>query len=84
MVTSPEQSGKENVPDNCVAPPAPSKQGKQVSREGNTKHEKSKTMMISQDLAVEPVVMNQAFNKLLVRLLRRYDFMDTEQHMCTG
>jgi len=59
------QSGKENVPD---ATPALSKPGNQTPCKGNPKHEKSKTMSFSQDLADEPVVMHQAFDKLLVRL----------------
>lgn len=68
MVTSPgaPPSGKENVPDDRVATPDLSKLGKQTLHKGNSKHEKSKTMKISPELVGEPVVMNQAFDKLLV------------------
>ncbi|KAG0706746.1 armadillo-type protein [Suillus ampliporus] len=58
MVTSlgDTPSGKENVPDNNIGTPT------------LAKPEKSKTMRVSQDLVVEPVVMNQAFDKLLDEL----------------
>lgn len=67
MVTSPGDplSGKENLPDNHVVTPAQTKSGKGTHK-GNSKQEKMKTVKVSQDLVVEPVVMNQAFDKLLV------------------
>ncbi|OJA17141.1 hypothetical protein AZE42_05097 [Rhizopogon vesiculosus] len=67
MVTTPGESpsGKENIPDNRAVTPVPSKPGKQPPHKGNSKHEKSKTINLSQD---EPVVMNQAFDKLLDEL----------------
>ncbi|KAG2146133.1 armadillo-type protein [Suillus bovinus] len=69
MVTSPGDplSGKENLPDNNVATPPLTKSGKGTHK-GNSKQEKSKTVKGSQDLVVEPVVMNQAFDKLLDEL----------------
>ncbi|KAG1804946.1 armadillo-type protein [Suillus plorans] len=69
MVTSPGDplSGKENLPDNHVITPAQTKSGKGTHK-GNSKQEKMKTVKVSQDLVVEPVVMNQAFDKLLDEL----------------
>ncbi|KAG2364612.1 armadillo-type protein [Suillus spraguei] len=56
--------GKENLPDNNAVTPALTKSGKGTHK-GNPKQEKLKTIKVSQDLVVEPVVMNQAFDKLL-------------------
>jgi hypothetical protein len=70
MITNPPGdpfSGKENLPDNNAATPALTKSGKGTHK-GNSKQEKLKTIKVSQDLVVEPVVMNQAFDKLLVGL----------------
>jgi hypothetical protein len=66
MVTNPGDplSGKENLPDNVVTP-ALTKSGKGTNK-GNSKQEKLKTVKIPQDVVVEPVVMNKAFDKLLV------------------
>jgi hypothetical protein len=70
MITNPPGdpfSGKENLPDNNAATPALTKSGKGAHK-GNSKQEKLKTIKVSQDLVVEPVVMNQAFDKLLDEL----------------
>ncbi|KAG1759198.1 armadillo-type protein [Suillus occidentalis] len=68
MITNPGDplSGKENLPDNVVTP-ALTKSGKGTHK-GNSKQEKSKTVKVSQDIVVEPVVMNKAFDKLLDEL----------------
>lgn len=50
-------NGKENVPDLVSAAPAKVKD--------RAKHEKSKSVKTSQDFSVEPIVTDQAFNRLL-------------------
>ncbi|KAF9223697.1 hypothetical protein BS17DRAFT_781078 [Gyrodon lividus] len=56
-------NGKENVPDPVVAvPPKPSKP---TLHRDKGKHENSKSTRASQDVPLEPVVMNQAFDQLL-------------------
>jgi hypothetical protein len=68
MITNPGDplSGKENLPDNNAVTTV-TKSGKGTHK-GNSKQEKLKTVKVSQDLVVEPVVMNKAFDKLLVGL----------------
>lgn len=52
-------NGKENIPDPVSAVPAKPHKDK-------AKHEKSKSVKVLQDPPVEPVVTNQAFDRLLV------------------
>lgn len=54
-------NGKENIPDPVSAVPAKPHKEKEKS-----KHEKSKSLKALQDPPVEPVVTNQAFDRLLV------------------
>ena len=54
-------NGKENVPDPVSAVPA-----KPPKATPKAKHEKSKSMKALQDFSAEPVVTNQAFDRLLV------------------
>lgn len=57
-------NGKENVPD--PVPAVPAKPSKVTVHKDKAKHEKSKSLKALQDFTVEPVVTNQAFDKLLV------------------
>ena len=57
-------NGKENVPDPVSTVPA--KPSKVATYKDKAKHEKSKSVKTLQDFSVEPIVTNQAFDKLLV------------------
>ncbi|KIJ66900.1 hypothetical protein HYDPIDRAFT_149967 [Hydnomerulius pinastri MD-312] len=59
-------NGKENVPDSVSV--VPTKPSKATLHKDKAKHEKSKSAKPSQDVTVEPVVMNQAFDRLLDEL----------------
>ena len=57
-------NGKENVPDPVTT--VPTKPSKATPQKDKARHEKSKSMKGLQDFSAEPVVTNQAFDKLLV------------------
>lgn len=57
-------NGKENLPDPVSAVPA--KPSKATFHKDKAKHEKSKSMKALQEFSIEPVVTDQAFDRLLV------------------